>query len=787
MSHKSIRHQFNVVNAQTFIDDLQYQRSRYFYYLGGVAPWGNPDNAPTGVEVSFTGGTGAIGHAVVEYGVITGVTIEEPGVNYVVGSAVTFTELNGGLGATGTVATINACGGVLSVTITSGGFGYTPDYIPETEEENRKYRSEIVYLKQVSPNDVSLVIKRYDWTSGTIYECWDHTKDMRDKAFYVITDDNQVYKCLSNGGGYASIVKPTSRTTEPIVIDQGAGNGIYVWKYMYSISSFKNDRFSSPEYIPVQKALTDSFYNNGTIDDAIVIAGGTGYQDIPQTTITISGTTTGAGATAEIDSVGTDGSILGVNVLTPGSGYTKGATVVFSGGGFGAVGHVEITAGQITNIVIDEGGIGYTTSDAVNVDVGGANLIAVVSDTTGAILDVVIEDAGAGYTTAPTLAVVGTGTGIYGNASALLSCVEYEGSIVQVNILDPGQDYEFYGDTTIVAQGDGIGASFVPVVQNGEIVDVIVENKGEGYTDIFLTVLSDSMSGSGAEVKGIIAQSDYTSDQSVIEQVPSTGSIFCIKVTHPGSGYLSPANVSVVITGNGTGAAATPVISSTGELENIIMTSYGSGYTYADVTIVDTTENHTNILLTGPRASELALAYAILPPLSGHGADAPSELFADTVVINTPLRNELAGDEIIQDFRHFGIIKDPRSLLTGKSFANQSAFALYKVMFDASTQTTSLNKDELLITTGDGGAVNRYRVVEKNGQEVHLMPLDNDIILPIGNMSTVEEPIRNYISSYVVTPIEIDKYSGSLLYVSTENPFTFSETQSITIKTYIKF
>lgn len=786
MSFKSIRQQFNTNNAQVFLDDLQYQRSRYFYYLGGIAPWGTPDTAPFGVSVLFTGGNGAQGTALVDHGVITGVTIDIAGTNYEVDSDVTFVDLNGGFGASGKVSAVNDCGGIETVEILTGGTGYHPTYIPETCEENRNYRSEIVYMKQISPNDVSLVVSRYNWTSGVVYDCWDHTQDMRDKRFYVITDDNQVYKCLSNGGDYPSIIKPTSRTTDPIIVDQGEGNGVYIWKYMYTVSAFKNNRFSSPEYMPVQRALTDAFYNNGSIDDAIVISGGTGYADIPQTTITVNGTTTGSGATASITEVGADGSIIEVTITNGGSGYTKGARVVFSGSGFGGIGEAVIVAGEITGVDIIVGGIGYTLSSTVAFTVGGAELIPIVSPNTGSIVDVLIIDGGYGYTTAPSLVVNGSGTGIYGNLTAVLSCVEYEGSIVQVNRLDPGEDYEFDGDTTITVQGDGTGASFVPVVFNGEIVDVIVENRGEGYTDIFLTALSDSQTGEGAEIRGVIAQSDYTSDQAVIEQVPSVGSIFCIKVTHPGSGY-STLNTTVVITGNGTGATAVPVIDGEGRITNVLMTSYGAGYTYANVAVVDTSPNHTPDLLVGDRANEAAIVYALLPPEKGHGPDAPEEFFADTLVINTPLRSELSTEDITQDFRHFGIIKNPKSILTGKSFVNQSAFALYKISVDINTPTNTLITDEILYVVTEGGGRNRYRVVQIDGQEVFVMPIDDDTALPIGNMVAEVEEGRTYMSLSIIQPLEIDKYSGKMLYISTETPFTFNETQSITIKTYIKF
>lgn len=651
--------------------------------------------------------------------------------------------------------------------------------VAQTEALDRLYRSEIAYVKKISPNEASLVAKRYNWTADTVYAQWDHTLDMTDLNFFVLTDEFNVYKCLNNNGEVVSTVKPTGRSIDPLRTSDG-----YIWKYMYNIPSFKRGRFSSVSYIPVQKALSDSFYNKGAVDIAIVEEEGAGYTYTPLVTINVSNTTTGSGAvgTAVIDAGGSGvGTITSVTITNGGTGYTKGVRVKFtSATGREAIGTAVVNStGVITGVTIvpGEGGVGYQAGNTtVSFEVGGAILLPVISTVTGSIVDVKIIDSGIGYLTAPVLTVVdsaSTGNGKYGNATALFTSVVFNGSIEQVNTIDPGVDYSADTSTTISVQGDGTGATFTPIVYDnndgngGRLVDVFVETPGEGYTELFLTV--NGAHTTRAKVSAIVKQSDFQSDQTIIEQTTVEGAIYSFKVTNPGAGY-DPLTTSVVITGNGTGALATPVVIN-GEVDHIDVVSYGSGYTFANVAIVD---SRPGAVIDTP-----ASAYAILPPIGGHGFDATSELLSNVLSISTPLKEELSLEQVLQDFRTFGIVKNPNNLLTGTRYKNPTGLLVFKMKF--ATNTSSLSKDEVLVFGS-----NKYRVLEKNGQEVFLIPLDNDAVAPLGTLtSTVNTNTYNTIQT--LQPLDFDKYSGSLLYISSERPFSFSQEQSIVIKTFIKF
>jgi hypothetical protein len=77
-------------------------------------------------------GSGAVLSATVAGGIITAIAAPTPGTGYRVGQALTITE-TGGSGAVATVATVNATGGILTVTVTAGGTGYVTPVVTVTE------------------------------------------------------------------------------------------------------------------------------------------------------------------------------------------------------------------------------------------------------------------------------------------------------------------------------------------------------------------------------------------------------------------------------------------------------------------------------------------------------------------------------------------------------------------------------------------------------------------------------------------------------------------------------
>jgi len=171
------------------------------------------------------------------------------------------------------------------------------------------HHNDMIAAKLISAADVSHVVKRADWTSGTVYTEYNHLQDDQiDQTFFVMTDQYNVYKCISNYGGASSTVKPTGQTASII---ETADN--YRWKFMYEVQQADVLKYVTTDWIPIKYLAS----NDGTaqwtvqqagIDGALehidVTAGGTGYikdtgtaQAGANTTITLAAT---ASATDDI-------------------------------------------------------------------------------------------------------------------------------------------------------------------------------------------------------------------------------------------------------------------------------------------------------------------------------------------------------------------------------------------------------------------------------------------------------------------------------------------------------
>ncbi len=144
------------------------------------------------------------------------------------------------------------------------------------------HHNDMIAAKLINTSDVSHVVKRTDWTSGTVYTEYNHLQDDQiDQTFFVMTDQYNIYKCISNYGGIASTVKPTGQSAAIIETSDN-----YRWKFMYEVQQADVLKYVTTDWIPI-KYLTS---NDGTaqwtvqqaaVDGALehidVTAGGTGY------------------------------------------------------------------------------------------------------------------------------------------------------------------------------------------------------------------------------------------------------------------------------------------------------------------------------------------------------------------------------------------------------------------------------------------------------------------------------------------------------------------------------
>ena len=145
------------------------------------------------------------------------------------------------------------------------------------------HHNDMIAAKLINASDVSHVVKRTDWTSGTVYTEYSHLQaDQIDQTFFVMTDQYNVYKCISNNGGATSTDKPTGQSSG--IVD-GANDG-YRWKFMYEVQQADVLKYVTTDWIPV-KYLTandgtvqwtvQSAAVDGAMDHIDITNGGTGY------------------------------------------------------------------------------------------------------------------------------------------------------------------------------------------------------------------------------------------------------------------------------------------------------------------------------------------------------------------------------------------------------------------------------------------------------------------------------------------------------------------------------
>ena len=237
-----------------------------------------------------------------------------------------------------------------------------------TAKTERDFRNNMQAMKNAE--DVSYVIPRYNWSSGTIYSGYDdHVQGYPTNSYFVMNDELAVFICLqqgrdAQGTAVASTVKPSGSSLLPFTTADG-----YVWKYMYGQTAVRSTKFTSANYIPVQ--FVDSAdatspaleQEQKTIQDAAVPGevvavklnnGGSGYTSAPSVVFTGNGTKAPQ-ATATVF----NGEIVKVEMNDSGSGKAFGAgydyaSVTFTGGG---------GSGAHGRAVISEKGIGGDARD----------------------------------------------------------------------------------------------------------------------------------------------------------------------------------------------------------------------------------------------------------------------------------------------------------------------------------------------------------------------------------------------------------------------------------------
>lgn len=295
----------------------------------------------------------------------------------------------------------------------------TPDLPSVSEISDFDVLKNVIALRRVSNGNFRLAIKRYNWESGAVYSGYDDKKDplaidgveSYSHPYYVITDENNIYKCIDNNNGATSTSKPTDIGTSMFTLADG-----YVWKYMGSLDA-DSIYFLTADFVPVKYKVTDDGSNQWDVQQAAAKQSLSTFRVLKKvgtfpgtmvTTLTGGNPTTPAQAYATKNSLDDTLRQILVNPASVGSGYDMTskvyATVQRSGtvGTGGSVGTITVTGGTITSITVGNAGSGYDDGAVLILyDPNGTPTVEadvdVVMTVGNTIQEFTINNGGAGY------------------------------------------------------------------------------------------------------------------------------------------------------------------------------------------------------------------------------------------------------------------------------------------------------------------------------------------------------------------------------------------------------
>ena len=344
---------------------------------------------------------------------------------------------------------------------------------------------------------------------------------------------------------------------------------------------------------------------------------------------------------------------------------------------------------------------------------------------------------------------------------------DVNGEVDSITITAGGSGYTSVPTAAIV--GDGTGATGTATISGGAVTGVTITSSGSGYSFAFVAFTG----GGGANAAGTVNLGDADSLpalQSAVEGAAVAGTVDRVVLTAGGQDYAT-GDVVISITGDGTGAEASAYVNeTTGALTSIRVTNPGQNYSYATMSITNTTAPGTG-----------ATARAIISPQGGHGSNATRELFANNLGLTVSFADNTNRDLILgNDFRQLALIKNIKTP-GAVTYTTNTGTACYIITVASLGSNWAVDD---IIKTDDGGEFTVIQIDEDN-KKVYLaasIPL-------ITNSSTLENTTKSLtgLSINSVTVPEVDNATGEIIYLDNRSPITRSADQVEQIKALIRF
>ena len=394
---------FRIHNAQQFVEALSEpttstpaeeaaaeagtQRTRLYFFIGRPQEW------KAYLELYAINNTFQVGEVVYQGTSYPGGASVYGTVEKVFPNSVLLSGVNGTLGqnsnfVAGTTVTGNASGATGKAGVWRTGSENVPTSPFDSQEEKFEIYDDMISLKRVKKDDLTFVVKRYNFGANTVYDMYkpDYSSSktaatgatsLFASTFYVMNSNYEVFKCVYNGqtptdpNGVVSVTEPTKvQSISGIFIEpEDAGNpGFrtdgkrpYVWKYMYTIPTDSVLKFLSTDFLPIiEETAVTSAAVNGAIDTILITDAGSNY-DAGTYYTPIKGDGSAGIAKLVVDS----GSIVEASLQAAGTGYTYASINfgdVYSDSGLTTGSDIDAnsdaTGGAVEVIIPPQGGHG---------------------------------------------------------------------------------------------------------------------------------------------------------------------------------------------------------------------------------------------------------------------------------------------------------------------------------------------------------------------------------------------------------------------------------------------
>ena len=430
-----------------------------------------------------------------------------------------------------------------------------PFPIDSIDYENQT-RNEMITIKQIKATDLSYVVKRYDWVSGTVYDQYD------DQYSYQVLGVN----LISGGNSYA---------TAPYIYIGSTGS--VIWAAATAFVTGQLIKAGSNYYI-----VTNTGISGNTMPTQTTLAGHSfldGTVSLESVTV-YDGSGSGAMAAATV----LDGQIIDITLSAKGTGYVSAPSLIIAGGG-GA----NAMAEAIVNVAPSgahkiEDAVFYVVTDEYNVYKCLDNNLGAQSTSkpTGTTVDPVVFADGYmwkfmynipialrnKFLTADYIPVV----------TALRNQFYSNGTLQTIRLNEQGSGYT---SGSIIVQGDGYSAAN-PLYLTG----YQLSNGGSGYEPSVTITVDPPVNGVSTWLpnqRAIVGQKLIYNNNVYNVAVsgttdPSVGPVHRFGIVPSGNAELEYIGTVPTGTATVTGGVITSV-SFTAMLRQITMSSGGSGYT----------------------------------------------------------------------------------------------------------------------------------------------------------------------------------------------------------------